>query len=47
MSEALEIELRGKNASVIAACHINGAAYRITLGDLGGARDSAREALQV
>jgi predicted ATPase len=46
-SEALEIQLRGKNATQIAGNYVNGAAYRIALGDLTGARDSAREGLHV
>ena len=47
VSEALEIHLRGKNAVSIATGHDNSAAYRIALGDLGGARDSAHEGLRV
>jgi len=47
VSEALEIYVRGKNADDIAAGHANSAAYRIALGDLGAARDSAREGLRV
>ncbi|MBV8374141.1 MAG: tetratricopeptide repeat protein [Candidatus Eremiobacteraeota bacterium] len=46
-SEALEIYSRGKGALHIATCHTNSAAYRIALGDLSGARDSAREGLRV
>jgi predicted ATPase len=46
-SEALEIRLRGKNAMHLATSHTNGAAYRIALGDLTGARDSAREGLRM
>ncbi|MBV8149226.1 MAG: tetratricopeptide repeat protein, partial [Candidatus Eremiobacteraeota bacterium] len=46
-SEALEIQLRGRNATYIAIGHINSAAYRIALGDLAGARESAREGLRV
>jgi non-specific serine/threonine protein kinase len=46
-SEALEIVLRGKNAKSIAIGYVNSAAYRIALGDLTGARDSAREGLRV
>jgi predicted ATPase len=46
-SEALEIYLRGKNATSIAAGHTNSAAYRIALGDLSGARESAREGLRL
>jgi predicted ATPase/class 3 adenylate cyclase/Tfp pilus assembly protein PilF len=45
-SEALEIIVRGKNAMNIASGHTNCAAYRIALGDLGAARDSAREGLR-
>jgi len=47
VSEALEIYLRGKNAASIALCHINSAAYRTALGELSGARDSAREGLRL
>jgi predicted ATPase len=47
VSEALEIQVRGKNATSIATSHINSAAYRIALGDLTGARESAREGLRV
>jgi predicted ATPase len=46
-SEALEIWLRGKNATNIAGAYTNSAAYRIALGDLTGARESAREALRL
>lgn len=46
-SEALDIYVRGKNASGIAMCHLNGAAYRIALGDLSAAGESAREGLRV
>jgi predicted ATPase len=46
-SEALEIRLRGKNATLIATGYVNGAAYRLALGDLAGARESAREGLRV
>jgi predicted ATPase/class 3 adenylate cyclase len=46
-SEALEIYVRGKNAGDIAAGPTNSAAYRIALGDLSAARDSAREGLRV
>jgi tetratricopeptide (TPR) repeat protein len=46
-TEALEIDLRGKNAPDIAIDHINIAAYRIALGDLTGARESAGEGLRV
>ncbi|HTU58376.1 MAG TPA: hypothetical protein VMF89_08080, partial [Polyangiales bacterium] len=44
--EALDIQLRGKNAAVIANSHCNSAAYRIALGDLFEARVSAREGLR-
>jgi tetratricopeptide (TPR) repeat protein len=47
LNEALEIDVRGKNASYIANDYANGAAYRLTLGDLAGARESAREGLRV
>jgi predicted ATPase/class 3 adenylate cyclase len=43
--EALEIQSRGKNASNLAIRYNNIAAYRIALGDVDGARESAREAL--
>jgi tetratricopeptide (TPR) repeat protein len=46
-SEAFEIDLRGKSAANIATGHNNSAAYRIALGDLTAARDSAREGLHV
>ena len=46
VSEALEIGLRGKAAADIAADQANAAAYRIALGDITGARASAREALR-
>ena len=46
-SEALEIDLRGKNATRIAVSHINIAAYHLALGDFTAARDSAREGLRV
>ena len=47
MNEALEIFVRGKNATHVAISHGNSAAYRIALGDLGAARDSAREGLRI
>ncbi|HKE37530.1 MAG TPA: NB-ARC domain-containing protein [Candidatus Baltobacteraceae bacterium] len=47
ISEALEIQLRGKNATLIAISHNNSAAYRIALGDLQGSRESAREGLRM
>ncbi|MBV8147532.1 MAG: hypothetical protein JO092_00410, partial [Candidatus Eremiobacteraeota bacterium] len=46
-SEALDVDVRGKNATSIAADHVNIAAYRIALGDVTGARDSAREGLRL
>jgi len=46
-SEALEFDARGKNAASIATGHINCAAYRIALGDLSAARESAREGLRL
>jgi len=46
-SEALEIDLRGKNATNTSTDHVNIAAYHIALGDLTVARDSAREGLRV
>jgi hypothetical protein len=45
-SEQLEIDMRGKNATHIANGHSNSAAYRIALGELSAARDSAREGLR-
>jgi predicted ATPase/Tfp pilus assembly protein PilF len=47
VTEALEIQVFGKNATRIAVSHNNSAAYRIALADFTGARDSAREALRV
>ncbi len=47
VSEALEIHLRGKNATHIAIGYTNGAAYRIALGDRVGARESAHEGLRL
>jgi predicted ATPase/class 3 adenylate cyclase len=46
-SEALEIYVRGKHATNIAIGQNNSAAYRIALGDLSAARDSAREGLRM
>jgi predicted ATPase len=46
-SESLEIHARGKNATLIAVGNINSAAYRIVLGELTGARESARKGLRV
>ena len=45
--EALEIELRGKDASGLAISYLNIAAYRIPLGDVDGAREAAREGLRL
>ncbi|MGB8909657.1 MAG: adenylate/guanylate cyclase domain-containing protein [Candidatus Cybelea sp.] len=45
--EALEIHARGKNAIDIATGHSNNAAYRIALGDLAAAGESARNGLRV
>jgi predicted ATPase len=44
--EAREIDARGKNANRLATNYCNGAAYRIALGDLDGARGDACEALR-
>jgi tetratricopeptide (TPR) repeat protein len=44
--EVLEIRLRGKNATNLAICYLNIAAYRTALGDLDGAREAAREGLR-
>jgi len=46
-SECLDIRLCGKNATAIANGHCNSAAYRVALGDLAGARESAREGLRL
>jgi tetratricopeptide (TPR) repeat protein len=46
-SEAYEVDVRGRNATHIATDHINSAAYRIALGDLSAARNSAREGLRL
>jgi predicted ATPase/DNA-binding XRE family transcriptional regulator len=46
-TEALEIHVRGKNATNAAIGYNNIAAYRIALGDVTGARDSAREGLRL
>jgi tetratricopeptide (TPR) repeat protein len=46
-NEALEINVRAKNAMHIAIRHVNSAVYHIALGDLGAGRDSAREGLRV
>jgi predicted ATPase/class 3 adenylate cyclase len=45
-SKALETQLRGKNEINIAISYANIAAYRIALGNLAGARESAREGLR-
>jgi hypothetical protein len=47
VNEALEIHVRGKNATYTAIDCTNSAAYRIALGDLSAARESAREGLRV
>ena len=47
ISDALEIVVRAKDANLLAVCYVNGAAYRIALGDLAGARESAREGLRI
>jgi predicted ATPase/class 3 adenylate cyclase len=44
--EALEIDSRGKHALTLAVDHSNVAAYSIALGDVDGARESAREGLR-
>ncbi|HKE36883.1 MAG TPA: hypothetical protein VKB39_05605, partial [Candidatus Baltobacteraceae bacterium] len=46
-NEALEIRIHAKSAADISTSHNNSAAYRIALGDLIGARESAREGLRV
>jgi predicted ATPase/class 3 adenylate cyclase len=46
VSEALEINVRSKDSRNIALAHNSSAAFRIALGDLTGARASAREALR-
>jgi predicted ATPase/Tfp pilus assembly protein PilF len=46
-SEVLEVNALGKNAANIATSYANSAAYRIVLGDLTAARESAREGLRV
>jgi hypothetical protein len=43
--EALGIQSRGKNASTLADSYLNLAAYRIALGDMDGARETARTGL--
>jgi tetratricopeptide (TPR) repeat protein len=47
VSEALETFVRGKNAANIAVYHTNSAAYSIALGNIVGARESAREGLRL
>jgi predicted ATPase len=47
VTEALEVQLRGKNATNIGIHHINRAAYCIALDDIIEARDSAREGLRI
>jgi predicted ATPase/class 3 adenylate cyclase len=44
--EALEIQLRGKNPSLLANSYLNTAAYRIALGDVAEAHGAAREGLR-
>jgi predicted ATPase len=44
--EALEIKLRGKHAIAIAVNQTNIAAYRLALGELGAARESALQGLR-
>lgn len=45
-NEALEIDLRGMNATNISVDYINGAGYRIALGELSEARRSAKKGLR-
>jgi predicted ATPase/DNA-binding XRE family transcriptional regulator len=45
-SESLQIYLHGKNWADIAMFHANSAAYRIALGEMAGARESAQEGLR-
>jgi predicted ATPase/class 3 adenylate cyclase len=47
VTDALELDSGGKNASFIALVHNNSAVYRAALGDFIGARESAREGLRV
>jgi tetratricopeptide (TPR) repeat protein len=47
ISQAFEIDLRGKNAADIALDYSNIAGYRIALGDLTAARDAALEGLRL
>jgi tetratricopeptide (TPR) repeat protein len=47
VGEAIEINLRGKNASSLAGSYNNIAAYRVAAGDLDGAREAAREGLRL
>ncbi|HEX3456735.1 MAG TPA: hypothetical protein VHR97_02165 [Candidatus Baltobacteraceae bacterium] len=44
-TEVLAIYMRGKSSANIAIAHVNGAAYRIALGDFTGARESAVQGL--
>ncbi len=44
--DALELDLRGKDAASIAIDHVNSAVYRIALGDFTGARESARQGVR-
>jgi len=44
--EALEIRRRGKNTGNLTINHNNLAAYRVALGDVDGARESARQGLR-
>lgn len=44
--EAIDINIRGKNAVMLALDHTNLAAYCIAAGDLEGAREAAREGLK-
>lgn len=46
VNDALEILLRGKNATVITTALANRATYRVAMGDFDGARESARESLR-
>jgi hypothetical protein len=47
VNEALEIHVRGKHTANTALDNTNSAAYRIALGNLRAARESAREGLRV
>jgi tetratricopeptide (TPR) repeat protein len=46
VQQAIEIDSRRKNATNLAMEYSNSTAYRIALGDLAGARDSARQGLR-